>query len=507
MGEQTELIRIENITKRFGGTTALDNVSFTINQGEVHAIVGENGAGKSTLMKILAGVERQDSGNILLNGRLFDVFSPAEAKEAGISMVFQELNNFPQLSVYENIFITKELKTKTGLLARNKMRQKSVDLIKMLEREHNISPEAKLGDLSVADQQVVEIVRALSFESDIIILDEPNSALSDCESVALFEMIRRLKNSGITILYISHRLEEVFSISDRVTTLRDGKFIGTMAIEETTIPEVIGLMIGTKLEDVFPDRRTRKKNGNVILQVSKLSKKSILKNVSFDIREGEVVGFAGLEGCGIEKITRILFGLENFDEGSIRYEGRPVDSLNPWKAIDKGWALVPAERHRQGLMTEWSVKDNISIGIINRLLNKAGLINQGAMKRLARKSIETLHIATDSIDKRVLDLSGGNQQKVVISKWLATDPKLIILNDPTRGIDVGAKAEIYKLIDKLAREGYAIFFTSSEFEEVIGLSDRVIVIYEGEVTEEFFAADISKNELMSYVNGSNVCRE
>jgi len=316
------LINIENISKRFGGTHALDDVSFTIKKGEVHALVGENGAGKSTLMKILAGVEKKDTGKIFIKEKEMVALRPLDARKAGISIVFQELNLFPQLNVFENIFITREMKNAVGLLAKRQMAKESIKILKSIQSDHEISPQARIENLSVADQQVVEIVRALSHGSEILILDEPNSALSLSETQALFKVINDLKSKGITVIYVSHRLEEVFTISDRISVLRDGKYMGTWDKEKTTIKEIIAAMVGKRIEELFPDRRGITSANKVILEVKKLHKKRKLGSVSFKVQEGEVLGFAGLEGCGIEDIFRILFGLEKKDGGEIIYQDK-----------------------------------------------------------------------------------------------------------------------------------------------------------------------------------------
>ena len=502
MSDNGVLINIENISKRFGGTHALDDVSFTIKKGEVHALVGENGAGKSTLMKILAGVEKKDTGKIFIKEKEMVALRPLDARKAGISIVFQELNLFPQLNVFENIFITREMKNAVGLLAKRQMAKESIKILKSIQSDHEISPQARIENLSVADQQVVEIVRALSHGSEILILDEPNSALSLSETQALFKVINDLKSKGITVIYVSHRLEEVFTISDRISVLRDGKYMGTWDKEKTTIKEIIAAMVGKRIEELFPDRRGITSANKVILEVKKLHKKRKLGSVSFKVQEGEVLGFAGLEGCGIEDIFRILFGLEKKDGGEIIYQDKKIEKQPPWISMKKGWALVPAERHKQGLMTDWSIRDNISLPVMEKVRSKIGLISFTRVSKLANEYVGKLNIVTDSIFKKVISLSGGNQQKVVIAKWLATQPKLLILNDPTRGIDVGAKAEIYKLVDQLARSGFAILFTSSEFEEVLELSDNILVVYNGEVVHQCAGGLINKPELMSYVTGA-----
>jgi ABC-type sugar transport system ATPase subunit len=496
------LIDIENVSRRFGGTLALNDVSFTIKKGEVHALVGENGAGKSTLMKILAGVEKKDTGKIFIDKKEMVAHTPIEARKAGVSIVFQELNLFPQMNVFENIFITREKKNKIGFLLKRQMAKESIKILNNIQADHQISPQARVESLSVADQQVVEIVRALSHGSEILILDEPNSALSLSETQALFKVINDLKAKGITIIYVSHRLEEVFTISDRISVLRDGKYMGTWDKEKTTVKEIIAAMVGKRIEELFPERRTNTNANKVVLEVKDLSKRGKLKSVNFKVHEGEVLGFAGLEGCGIEDIFRILFGLEKKDTGEIFYKDKIVENQPPWVSMKRGWALVPAERHKQGLMTEWSIRDNISLPVLDKVLSSMKFISFTRVSKLANEYASKLNIVTDSIFKKVISLSGGNQQKVVIAKWLATEPKLLILNDPTRGIDVGAKAEIYKLVDQLARNGFAILFTSSEFEEVLELSDNILTVYNGEIVHQCEGGLLNKTELMAYVTGA-----
>ena len=501
MDDDSTMIKIENVCKRYGGTVALDDVSFTIKKGEVHALVGENGAGKSTLMKILAGVEIKDSGKIYIKEKEMTANNPIEARAAGVSIVFQELNLFPAMTVFENVFITREKKT-AGIINKAKMARDSVKILRNIESDHEISPFAKVEDLTVADQQVVEISRALSYGSEILILDEPNSALSEAETLALFNVIRDLRAKGITIIYVSHRLEEVFTIADRISVLRDGKYINTYDKEKTTVKEIISAMIGKKIEEMFPELRNVTENNKVILEINGLKFKKRLKGISFKAHEGEVLGFAGLEGSGIDDIFRILFGLEKKESGNIVYLGAKVEKQPPWKSVKRGWALIPAERHKQGLMTEWSIRDNINLPVLEKLLMKIGLVSFVKSNNFATDHTKRLNITTDTIFKKVISLSGGNQQKVVIAKWLGTKPKLLILNDPTRGIDVGSKSEIYKLIDQLAREGFAILFTSSEFDEVLELSDNINVVYKGEIVARYAGGNVKKPELMSYVTGA-----
>jgi ribose transport system ATP-binding protein len=502
MIQPDNIIRLENITKCFGGVTALNNVSMEIRRAEIHAILGENGAGKSTMMKILAGVYKPDSGKIYLRGKEVQFDGPGDAQHNGISIVFQELNLFPEISVAGNIFINREICTNSGLLDERSMYEQSKQLLDMLEVP--IDPSIRLIDLSQGEKQTVEIARAFYQQPDIIIMDEPNSALNDIETENLFRVIKRLKEQGVTILYISHRLEEVFQIADRISVFRDGNFMGVWNIADTTMENIVHKMIGRQLGEAFPARRPLPNDAPISLEVIGLSKERYLKPIDFQVREGEVLGFAGLQGAGIDEIFQILFGLEAATTGEIRYKGKTHLPQTPAEAIDWRWGLVPAERRNQGLMVDWSIRKNISLVILEKLINWMGLVSSSRENRLVNAAVQKYRIATNSLDKLVIDLSGGNQQKVVVTKWLATNPRILLMNDPTRGIDIGAKAEIYSLINQLAEEGMAILFSSSEIDEVIGLCDRILVIYRGNLVKEFTKCKTTKNEVMGYVVGSSV---
>jgi ABC-type sugar transport system ATPase subunit len=494
-----DMIRLETISKRFGGVLALDDVSFSIAKGEIHAVVGENGAGKSTLMKILAGVYQPDHGSIYLRDEAVQISDPLQARELGVSIVFQELNLFPHLSVSANIFANRELQTGLGLLNSRKMNRETKNILNLMGV--HLKPDDKVGDLSVGEKQLVEIARTLQQRSEIIIMDEPNSALNAQESERLFELLQRLRASGLTIIYVSHRLEEVFSIADRISVIRDGHFQGTWNVKETSIPEIISTMIGRRLEESFPDRQEISGEAPVVMRVENLCKGEAIGPISFDLRAGEIVGFAGLEGSGIDEIFRILFGLERPTAGDIVYSSGAPRPRNPFQAIKQGLALIPANRRDEGLMTNWSIRRNTSLAVLDQLLDKLGLVDRRAERRLTVDYVRRLNVATDSIDKRVINLSGGNQQKVVVAKWLATGPTILILNDPTRGIDVGAKSEIYRLCDELAKSGLALLFTSSEVEETIGVADRLLVLYRGTILKEFKRQDASKADVMYWVSG------
>jgi ABC-type sugar transport system ATPase subunit len=495
----TEIIRLDHVSKRFGGITAVNDVSFGIAAGEIHAVVGENGAGKSTIMKMLAGVYRPDSGAMVLRGQPVTISDPLQARKLGVSIVFQELNLFPHLTVAGNIFANRESTVGPGILNERQMVEATRDVLD--EMGVRLDPHTKVGSLSVAEKQLVEIARTLQQQSDIIIMDEPNSALSAAETERLFTLLRGLRDRGLTIIYVSHRLEEVFAIADRISVIRDGRYQGTWPIAETSIPEVISRMIGRRLGEAFPQRGEVEATAPVAVAVKGLRIGNDVGPVSFEVRSGEILGFAGLEGSGVHEVFNVLFGLVKPAAGEVSYKGRNAPPKSPFDAIRQGFALVPANRRDEGLMTAWSVRRNASLAVLDRLLDKLGLIDRTKERGLANEYVRKLNVATDSIDKRVVNLSGGNQQKVVVAKWLATGPEILILNDPTRGIDVGAKSEIYALCDELARSGLALLFTSSEIEETLGVCDRILVLHKGRIIREFARGEATKADVMHWVAG------
>jgi ribose transport system ATP-binding protein len=501
-----EAIRLENVTKRFGGVTALDDVSFSIRQGEIHAIVGENGAGKSTMMKLLAGINQPDEGKIFVGGEETKIPSPREAEALGIAMVFQELNLFETLSVAANIFVNKEPRTGAGFLDEKTMYAEAKEVLESLMVD--IDPATKVGMLSTGLKQIVEIARAIQRGTNVVIMDEPNSALNDQETKALFKIIDNLKSKGITIIYVSHRLEEVFTIADRISVLRDGHYIGTWDKDKTTVDQIVTNVVGRQLGEVYPPRVPIKSGSEVILSVRGLQIDENTEPITFEAHKGEVLGFAGLQGSGVQEMLSQLFGLER-ETGpfEVIYDGEPLKSLTPIKLIGMGWAFIPANRRDEGLMLDWSILKNVSIVIIDKLLNQLGFIHHARETDLSTEYIDRFGIATDSLGKKVHYLSGGNQQKVVLAKWLATNPNLLILNDPTRGIDVGTKREIFKYIADWSRQGCTILFTSSEIEEVLGMSHRVLVMYKGSLIREFDGERTNKEEVMRYVLGGDLADE
>lgn len=497
-----EIIRLDHVVKRFGGITAVNDVSFGIERGEIHAVVGENGAGKSTIMKMLAGVHGPDSGTLVLRGEPVVIRDPLHARQLGVSIVFQELNLFPHLTVAGNIFANREETGAGGLLAERQMVTATRQVLH--EMGVTLDPHVKVGRLTVAEKQLVEIARTLQQRSDIIIMDEPNSALSAAETERLFTLLRRLRDQGLTIIYVSHRLEEVFAIAERITVIRDGRYQGTWPIPEITIPEVIAQMIGRRLGDAFPVRQDVHNDAPVRVAVQGLRPVKDVGPIDFAVRSGEILGFAGLEGSGINDVFNVLFGLTRPLAGTVAYKGSSIPPRSPFEAIKQGIALVPANRRDEGLMTAWSVRRNASLAVLDKLLDRLGLIDRSRERGLADEYVRKLHVATDSIDKRVVNLSGGNQQKVVVAKWLATGPEILILNDPTRGIDVGAKSEIYALCDELARSGLALLFTSSEIEETLGVCDRILVFHRGRVIREFARGEATKADVMHWIAGGAV---
>lgn len=504
MNNSENIIRVENIEKWFGGVHALDNVNVTIKKGEIHALVGENGAGKSTLMKILAGVYQPDSGNIFLKGDEVSFANPREAQLKGINIVFQELNLFPTMNVYRNIFVNREITNKFGLFNNRQMRDISSKVIEKIGAD--IDPNVYVRKLSTAERQIVEIARALSWNSDIIIMDEPNSALGEVETKLLFKTLNSLRQEGYTIIYVSHRLEEVFEIADRITVLRDGKIINTHDTKQTNIPEIISEMIGRSLKETFPKRQFDYRSKETILKVDDISYGEILFPLSFELRKGEILGVAGLEGCGKEVLFQLLFGIQPKSGGEIFFHDELINHKNPIDVINKGWSLIPADRRKQGVMINWSIIDNTILVILDRITNRVRLIKRKNAKQIVNSYIDKLNISTNSEKKKVINLSGGNQQKIVLAKWLSTNPKFLLLNDPTRGIDVGTKSEIYKLMDQLANSGMPILFTSSEIDEIIGMSDRIIVLHKGKKVYECNRGELDKQELLHFVNSGEAVK-
>lgn len=488
------ILEMKNICKSFHQVRAVKDVSFALKRGEVHAICGENGAGKSTLMNLIAGVYRYDDGEMLIEGQPYRPKDPAEARKRGVNIVFQELSLFSQQSADKNIFAGKE-ETKAGLLAHKKMMEKTMHTLQ--EMELSIDVEKPVSQLSIGQRQWIEIARALADDAKILILDEPNSALNMYETEILFQLIRDLTTKGITIIYISHRMDEVFDIADRITVMRDGSYIKTLQVEDTSIDEIIALMLGKESKCVFT--RSAAQKGQVIAEGKGVSAAGKIEDVSFSVRQGEVLGLCGLAGSGYETLLQVLFGLKKMDDGEIYMEGERIDSRSPLDAMKRHIAMVPSDRRDTGLMTEWSIERNITQSLL-RITSRKGLMNQKENRRIAEEYIRQLNVVCKSAEDTMVELSGGNQQKVLLAKWLATEPKLLILDDPTRGIDVGAKQEIYQLIDRLTGQGFAVILTSSEIDELTALSDRIMLFKNGRHIETV-SMGTSKGEILKYIAG------
>lgn len=496
--EREPILSMEQIDKSFPGVVALDAVDFKVYPREIVALVGENGAGKSTLMKILTGVYRKDGGRILMKGQEIEPRSPYEAFSLGLSVIHQEFNLVPQMMVFENVFLGREVK-KQGTsgnmfyaLNKEQMRSETQRLLDQLGA--NFGPDAVVKDLGVAQQQMVEIAKALSLDAQIIVMDEPTATLPQSDVEALFEMVRRLRDHGMSVVFITHRLEEVFQITERVVVLRDGRNAGELKTDEATIDKVIALMVGRTLDQMFPKQDVE--IGDVILSVKNLSRGKVVRDVSFDLRRGEILGFAGLVGAGRTETVRALFGIDRKDSGEILLKGKPVDLNSPRSSVGAGVGLVPEDRKRQGLVLGMNVFENISLATLDQL-TRALVVNSAAERAIAEQFVDQLRIRTPGIRQLVKYLSGGNQQKIVLAKWLAVNPDVLILDEPTRGIDVGAKAEIHALMGEFADEGMGVILISSELPELMGMCDRILVMSKGTITGEFQRAEFDQEKIMA----------
>lgn len=488
-----EILRMENISKSFPGVKALDDVSFTAYEGEVMALLGENGAGKSTLMKILSGVYTKDSGRILLNGEEINVLNPRDAAEKGIAIIHQELNLIPNLTVYENIFLGREKVNSYRVLKKDYMIDESKKLLERLRVD--IDPTLRVNEISIAKQQMVEIARALSLNASVIVMDEPTDTLTDKEVDSLFDVIRELKTENKAIVYISHRLKEVFEICDRATVLRDGKLIDERMISDLDEDEIIKLMVGRTLDEQFPYLMTQASEN--VLEVINLTNKYV-KNISFSLKKGEVLGISGLVGAGRSELGKTIFGLYPIDEGEIFLEGKKVEFKSPKEAIENGIMYVSEDRKSEGLVLSMDVKSNITLSSLDKFKRAIGL-DKKKEERVTQEYREKIKIKTPSLTQKVKNLSGGNQQKVAIAKSLLTEPKVLILDEPTRGIDVGAKREIYDLLNAIKKEGHCVIMISSEMPEILGMSDRIIVMHEGVVKGEFTREEATSEKIMNYI--------
>lgn len=496
------LLRMEEIDKSFPGVDALKKCRFELKKGQVHALVGENGAGKSTLMKILAGVYSKDGGRITYRDEEVDIPNPHTAQQMGISMVHQELNLMPHLTAAQNIFIGRE--PHRGIwLDENALNDKAQEIFNLMHL--NLNPSTKVADMTVAKQQMVEIAKALSFNSDVLIFDEPSAALTDLEITELFRIIHQLKDKGVGIIYITHRLEELKEISDYITVLRDGQYVDTVKTEETKIGEIIKMMVGRVIYESAPEV-PEEQNEDIVLEVRNLSRGKELRDVSFHLKKGEILGFAGLVGAGRTEVARAIFGADPFESGEIVIKGKTAQIRRPSDAVAHNIGYLSEDRKRYGLCLGLDVKANISMTILEKLTAFLGWMKDQQLTVIARQMVGKLSIKTPSLDKTVKNLSGGNQQKLVIGKWLAKDADILIFDEPTRGIDVGAKQEIYSLLNELAQNGKSIIMISSELPEILRMSHRVVVMCEGRVTGEFDYKDATQENIMEMAtmrNGNN----
>ncbi len=493
----TPALQMRNITKQFPGVRALDGVSLEVMPGEVHALLGENGAGKSTLMKILAGAQPLDTGEILIHGQTVHIDSPQKAMSLGISIIYQEFNLAPSLSVAENIFLGREPRSIIpGMIDFKTLYRNAQEQIDRLRVRMDV--HTPVAQLSVAQQQMVEVAKATSRKSSIIIMDEPSAPLTDHELEALFDLIKRLKNEGVSIIYISHRLEEVFEICDRVTIMRDGRHIYTGEVEGLTRDEIVRYMVGRELTEAIPKETAP--IGQPALTVEGITRKGVLHNISFELKHGEIVGLAGLVGSGRTETARAIFGADPIDSGSIKVDGSTVRIRSPRDAIKNGIGLVTEDRKAQGLVLPMPIKQNTTLTNLP-LISRLGFLKMGKERKVAEQYRTSLNIKTPSVEQAVKNLSGGNQQKVVLSKWLYSGSRILIFDEPTRGIDVGAKSEIYKLMNSLAAEGCAILMISSELPEILGMSDRILVMHEGSLAGELSREEATQEKIMHLATG------
>ncbi len=492
----TALLEVQQVNKRFPGVRALHQVSFSLGGGEVLALIGENGAGKSTLMKILAGVQRPDSGQLLLDGRPIAINRVQDSLAAGIVLIHQELNLADNLDIGANIFLGRE-PLRGGLIDRNKIEIQSRAILQKVGLD--VHPRTILRELTIGRQQLVEIAKALSINARILIMDEPTSSLSQHETEQLFKVIKDLRSKGVSVIYISHRLSEVKELADRVVVLRDGRNAGELSRDEISHDRMVKLMVGRDLSQFYP--HIPHTAADPVLEVDRLRTPAHpIHELSFTLREGEIVGMAGLVGAGRTEMLQTLFGITPAVGGRVRLAGRPVRIHHPLDAIRAGMALVPEDRKQQGLVLEMAVRDNMSLASLRRD-QRMGLLNRSAEADICREMIASLNVKTPHDRQAVQFLSGGNQQKVVLGKWLALKPRVLLLDEPTRGIDVGAKQEIYNLMEKLARQGMAILFVSSEMEEVLGMSDRTLVMHEGRITGGLTRDQLSEEAIMHLATG------
>ncbi len=495
--ETGTVLEMRQIRKTFPGVVALDGVGFELRKGEVHVLLGENGAGKSTLTKILSGAYQKNSGHIFLNGQEIDIRGPRHARELGIGIIYQELTLVPHLTVAENIFLGREPSSLPGVIDNRKTYRDAQAFLDGLGVD--ISARSKVTSLGVAQQQMVEVAKALSLDATILIMDEPTSALTEHEIKTLFAVIRRLKEKGVAVVYISHRLEELHEIGDRVTILRDGKYVATRAVKDVSRGELVRMMVNRELTEQFPKQTTR--IGEEILRVESLTRKGSLNDISFSVRTGEILGIAGLLGSGRTELARAVFGADRVDSGKIYVKGKLQDVRTPRRAILSGIGLLTEDRKTQGLILNLSVRENISLPNLSQIC-RVGIVSSQKEARIVSPIVQELRVKTPGLEQKVVYLSGGNQQKVVMSKWLLSKAEILFFDEPTRGIDVGSKVEIYQWMNRLTAAGAAIVMISSELPEILGLSDRILVMHLGRIVKEFSRAEATQEEILHYALGA-----
>jgi len=488
---EPSVLELRNVAKSFGSVIALSDGNLVLDSGSIHALVGENGAGKSTVVKIIAGLYRRDQGEYLLRGESVDFSSTAQAKSAGIAVIYQEPTLFPDLSVAENIYMGRQPTNRFGRIDRRVMHRESTAIFERLGVR--IDPQRITEGLSIADQQLIEIAKAISLDARVLIMDEPTAALSGNEVERLFAVARSLRDEGRAIMFISHRFDEVFELCDTITVMRDGAYIGTHPADETSVEEIVRMMVGRDIATLYPKGHAER--GDVVLDVSALSRAGVFHDISFSVRSGEIVALAGLVGAGRSEVARAVFGVDRYDSGSVTLLGRVLPGGNPREAVRRGLAFVPEDRRKQGLVLDSGVARNVTLAVRDTLA-RFGLIRTGDENRLTNTWATRLEVKASAMDTVLSTLSGGNQQKVVLGKWLATEPRVLIIDEPTRGIDVGTKAEVHRLLSELAAEGLAVVMISSELPEVLGMADRVLVMREGRITAEIDRAEATPESVM-----------
>ncbi|WGD37692.1 sugar ABC transporter ATP-binding protein [Lysinibacter sp. HNR] len=484
-------LELREVAKSFGSVVALRSGNIVVDAGSIHALVGENGAGKSTLVKIVAGLYQRDEGVFRLSGRDASFKTTADSKAAGVAVIYQEPTLFPDLSVTENIFMGRQPTNRFGRIDRRAMREEAIEIFERLGVR--IDPDRLADGLSIADQQIIEIAKAISLKATVLIMDEPTAALSGVEAERLFAVARSLRDEGRALVFISHRFDEVFDLCDIITVMRDGEYISTVETAHTSVEEIVRLMVGRDVTDLFPKEEVEA--GDTLLQVQGLTSAGMFEDISFSVRAGEIVGLAGLVGAGRSEVARAVFGVDNYDRGTVALRGTTLKKHSVTDAMRAGLALIPEDRRKQGLVLDFPVGRNITLAIRNRLASR-GILTAHAENKTADGWASTLQVKTAALSTRAGTLSGGNQQKVVIAKWLATQPHLLIIDEPTRGIDVGTKSEVHRLLSKLAGEGMGILMISSELPEVLGMADRVLVMREGRLTAELSRDEATAETVM-----------